>query len=73
MRIRVMVGTNSRKESIQQVDSTTYRIKVREKAIEGKANEAVLRLVAKHIGVSIANVRIVHGLRSREKIIGIEE
>ena len=73
MRIKVRVVPNSKKESVQELDSATYRIKVREKAIEGRANEAVLRLIAKHAGVSMADVRIIHGLRSREKIIGIKE
>lgn len=73
MRIKVRVVPNSKKESIQQIDSTTYRIKVREKAMEGRANEAVLRLITKHAGVSMADVRIIHGLTSREKIIGIKE
>ena len=73
MRIKVRVVPNSKKESIQELDKGTYRIKVREKAMDGRANEAVLKLIAKHEGVSMADVRIVHGLRSREKIIGIKE
>ena len=73
MRIKVRVVPNSKKESIQQVDDTTYRINVREKAIEGRANEAVLRLIAKHAGISIADVKIVHGFKSREKVISIKE
>ena len=73
MRIKVRVVPNSKKESIQELDNATYRIKVREKAMEGRANEAVLKLIAKHIGVSITDVRIVHGFTSREKIIGIKE
>ena len=73
MKIKIRVVPNSKKESIQQIDSTAYRIKVRDKAMDGRANEAVLRLIAKHAGVSMADVRIIHGLRSREKIIGIKE
>ena len=73
MRIKARVVPNSKNESIQQVDNITYKVKVKEKAIEGRANEAVLRLIAKHIGVRVADVRIVHGLKSREKIIGIKE
>ena len=73
MKIKIRVVPNSKKESIQQIDSTTYKIKVREKAIEGRANEAVLRLIAKHVGISMADVKIVHGFKSREKVISIKE
>ncbi len=39
---------------------------------KGKANEALLRLLAKHLGVPLSSVRIVRGHTVRAKLIEIE-
>jgi hypothetical protein len=45
------------------------RIKVRlaARAIDGKANDALVEFLAAHYGVAKRNVRIVAGLKSRRK------
>jgi len=50
------------------------RIKVRlaARAIDGKANEALVEFLAAHYGVAKRNVRIVAGLKSRRKRVVIE-
>ena len=54
----------------------SYRdgIKVRVTAapVEGKANEALLRFLAKEFGVTLSSFEIIRGHRSRQKIIRIE-
>ena len=46
-----------------------YLVCVKERAIEGKANKAVLKLLKKYFG---KQVRILKGLKSREKIISLD-
>ena len=41
-------------------------------AVEGKANEALVEFLADHFGVPRRNVRIVSGLKSRQKRVIIE-
>jgi len=50
------------------------RIKVRlaARAIDGKANEALIDFLASHYGVPKRNVRIVSGLKSRQKRVVID-
>lgn len=50
------------------------RIKVRlaARAVDGKANEALVEFLAAHYGVAKRNVRIVAGLKSRRKRVVIE-
>ncbi len=50
------------------------RIKVRlaARAVDGKANEALIEFLAGHYGVPKRNVRIVSGLKSRQKRVLIE-
>ncbi len=39
----------------------------------GKANEAMIRLLAKHFGVAVSRVRLVRGHTSRQKTIEITD
>jgi uncharacterized protein len=50
------------------------RIKVRlaARAVDGKANEALIEFLAAHYGVPKRSVRIEAGLRSRQKRVAIE-
>ena len=50
------------------------RIKVRlaARAIDGRANEALVEFLAAHYGVAKRNVRIVAGLKSRRKRVLIQ-
>lgn len=50
------------------------RLKVRlaARAVEGKANEALVEFLAKHYKVPKRNVRIESGLKSRQKRVAID-
>lgn len=39
---------------------------------DGKANEAMLRLLAKHFGVSVSHLTIMRGQTNRNKLVRIE-
>ena len=70
MKIKVKVFTRSAKEEVvQQADGYTVRVKSAPQ--DGKANEAVVRLLARHFGVTRSAVSIVRGLTVRNKIVEI--
>ena len=50
------------------------RIKLRlaAPAVDGKANEALVEFLAGHFGVPKRSVRIVSGLKSRQKRVSVE-
>ncbi len=45
------------------------KIAVREKAVEGAANEALQKLLAETLGLAKGNVTLVHGKQSRAKTV----
>jgi len=47
------------------------KVKVTAAPVEGKANEALLRFLAKQFGVTPSSIEIVRGHRSREKTIRV--
>ncbi len=50
-----------------------FVVAVTERAVEGRANEAIIAALAAHFGVPRARVRIVRGAQSREKIVEVDE
>jgi len=72
MKIQVKVKPNSRTEEVSQ-EGDSFIIKVKEPPKEGKANQAVIKLLAEHFGVPQSQVRILSGFRSRNKIIEVAE
>lgn len=46
---------------------------VRERAVDGAANEAVVRLIASHFGVRRGDVQIIRGHTARIKLIDIDD
>ena len=52
---------------VETADDGSLTLYVRERAVEGKATEAVTRLLAEHLGVPKSRVELVSGAASRVK------
>lgn len=64
----VTVKPGSKKGPMVEVaDDGSLTVYVRERAIEGKATEAVARVLAEHLGVPKSRVELVSGATSRVK------
>ena len=69
-RISIKVKAGSREEKVLP-SPKGWVISVKSPAKEGKANEAIINVIAKHFSVSKSRVRIKSGLRSKNKIVEI--
>ena len=72
MKIQVKVKANSRTEEINQ-EGDGFIVRVKERPREGKANLAVIKLLAEYFGVPKSQVRILSGFGSRTKVIEVAE
>jgi uncharacterized protein len=70
MKIKVKVMPNSIREEVTK-QGGEYIVRVKAHPHEGKANEAVIKLIAVHLKVPKSTVRIVTGMTGRNKIIEI--
>ncbi|MDD3089881.1 MAG: DUF167 domain-containing protein [Candidatus Omnitrophica bacterium] len=70
MRINVKVIPKSSKEEVA-ADGESLKVYVKAAPDKGKANKAVIELVAGHYGVKRSGVRIVCGETSRNKIVEV--
>jgi uncharacterized protein (TIGR00251 family) len=70
MKIGVKVIPNSKVEEVIMSDGK-YLVKVKQPPREGKANRAVMKLLAHYFKVPQVAIRVVSGLGSKDKIIEI--
>ena len=72
MKIFVKVKPNSKEESIKKLSDTNFEICVKEPPVKGKANAAIIKVLAKRFGVPLSSVNIIIGHTSRQKIVEIK-
>ena len=72
MKIQVKVKPNSSTEELSR-EGDSVMVKVKEPPQEGKANQAVIKLLAHHFGVPQSQIKILSGFRSRNKVIEVAE
>ena len=70
MKIKVKVIPNSKTEAVAS-EGNWFLVRVKEPAKEGKANRAVIKLLADHFKISQSSVVILSGFKNRNKIIDI--
>ena len=70
--ITLRVQPSARRNAIVGVRDGKVIARVTAPAIEGRANEAVRRLIAKQLGLARSSVTIVRGHRSRDKLVEVE-
>ena len=72
MKIRVRVKPNSKTEEVNQ-EGNNFVVMVKAPPEEGKANQAVIKLLAEHLGVPQSQLKILSGFRKRNKTIEVME
>ncbi len=70
--IEVRVQPRAKRNAIEAVAGGPVKAYVTAPPEDGKANEAVVALLAKALGVAKGRVTIVRGYRSRTKVVKIE-
>jgi hypothetical protein len=72
MRITIRVKPGSARPGVGGEHDGALVVRVRARAVEGKATEAALAAVAASFGVRRSGVRLVSGASSRTKIVDID-
>lgn len=71
MKYNVTVKPNSKKGPLVEETSDGLLVYLRERPIDGAANQALVKILAKHFGVSKSQVLIKVGASGRRKIVEI--
>ena len=73
MKISAKIKPNSRHREEVVVNDGSLTIYIKAPAIEGRANLAAVKLVAKYYGVAPSRVKLVRGATSRNKVFEIAD
>lgn len=71
-KINVRVSPRARRDELRGFRDGTLIVRVSAAPVDGKANKAVCRLIAKRLGVAPSRVSVARGKGSREKLISVE-
>lgn len=72
LKIEVRLTPRAARDEVVGWRGRELACRVRAAPVDGKANEALRRLLAKRLGVARGRVRLLRGARSRSKLIAVE-
>jgi uncharacterized protein len=73
IKLQVKVKPNSSQQKIEKVDDGSLIVKLKSSPVDGKANQELIKLLAKEYQVSQSQVMIKSGVSSRSKLIIIDQ
>lgn len=71
MTISVSVKPQVKKESVTRISASEYQVAVKAPPHDGKANLAVIKLLADYFSVPKSQIKIVRGHTTKRKILAI--
>jgi uncharacterized protein (TIGR00251 family) len=70
--LTVRLKPRSKRNALMAERDGVLHVSVAAAPVEGKANAALCKLIAKRAGVARVQVSVIHGERSREKVVRVE-
>jgi uncharacterized protein len=71
-KVSVRVQANARRDELVGIRDGVLVVRVAAPAVDGRANRALCRVLAKRLGVAASRVTIARGQRSRDKLVQLE-
>jgi uncharacterized protein (TIGR00251 family) len=71
LRLAVQITPNAKKTEVLGVLGDALKIKLQAQPVEGKANEALVKYLAKALGVARGAVTITHGQTNKRKLVAV--
>lgn len=72
MKISVQVKAGAKENGLEDLGGGSYRARVKAPPVEGKANEAVIRLIAEHLNVPRSRITLKSGKTAKVKVFTVE-
>ena len=72
MKISVKVKPQTKEDKVKKIGLDNYVVWVKAKAIEGKANQAVVKILSEYFDIAKSKVVLIKGKRTRDKIFMVK-
>lgn len=70
--IRVRLTPRAAREQIAASDGGSYLVRVTAPPVDGRANDALCRLIARRARIAPSRVTLLRGAKGREKVLSVE-
>ena len=70
--IRVRLRPGARRDELLGFEDGVLQARVAAPPVDGRANKALCKLIAKRAGVAPSRVHVVRGEKSRQKLVAVE-
>lgn len=71
--LNIRVVPKAGRSLVRREPDGSFKVYLNKPAIEGRANEELIKLLAKHLGVKKYLISIIKGEKSRNKVVRIAE
>ncbi|MFA5962130.1 MAG: DUF167 domain-containing protein [Parcubacteria group bacterium] len=71
MRIYLKVSPRSSQNSVEKISEGEYRVRLTAPPVDGKANDALIKILAEHFGVAKSFITIVGGKSTQRKMVDV--
>ena len=68
MKISVKVKPQAKEDKVKKIGLDNYVVWVKAKAIEGKANQAAVKVLSEYFKMPKSKIVLIKGVRARDKI-----
>jgi hypothetical protein len=72
MKLFIKAKVGAKEEYVEQLDDNHFVVAVHERPEAGRANHAILKLLADYLNTPLSQLTIVSGFTSREKVVEIQ-
>lgn len=69
--VKIKVIPNAKRQKLEKLPDGSFKVYLTVPPIEGRANKALIKLLAKEFGVSKSKVEIIRGKKGKEKVVKI--
>ena len=72
MKISVKVKPQAKEDRVEKIGLNDYIIWVKAKAIDGKANQAVVKILSEYFDIAKSKVALIKGKKARNKVFMLD-
>ena len=73
MILSIVVKANAKREQVEQIADGSYRVSVNAPPLEGKANDAVIQVLADHFSIPKSTIQIIRGKKGKKKLVELSQ
>jgi len=72
IRLHVYIQPKASRNKIDGIHDSALKIKITSPPVDGSANEMLIKLLSKELGIAKSDIRIISGFKARKKTLSVD-